>query len=82
VQAESQATKSLTIFFVTIDAVYADKRLNRLCFTVKGNLGRLRAVKHLAIESGGGLVKVRLAQGRWGIDGNGWDFTVRRAMKG
>lgn len=44
--------------------------------------GRLRAVKPLAIECGGAVVRVRLAQGRWGIDGNGWDFTVRRAMKG
>jgi hypothetical protein len=64
----------LTVFFVTIPVVSGVKPLNGLRFTVKGNPGLLHDVKHLAIESDGGLVKVRLAQGRWGIDGNGWDF--------
>jgi hypothetical protein len=82
VQTESHAYYYLTNFFVTIPPVVLHKLRKRMHFIEKISSGYLRAVEHLAIECGGAVVRVRLAQGRWGIDGNGWDFTVRRAMKG
>ena len=82
VQTESHAYYSLTIFFVTIVSVVLYNFRNHRHFIQKVSSDRLRDVYYLAIECGGAVVRVRLAQGRWGIDGNGWDFTVRRAMKG
>jgi hypothetical protein len=82
VQAESRAYYFFTKFFVTIACIHCYKQHKHRQFNQKPTSGQLRAVEHLAIECGGAVVRVRLAQGRRGIDGNGWDFTVRRAMKG
>lgn len=64
----------LTIFLLQIILGRFHKLSNYRSLLNKGRFRILQTVANLVIESQPRRVSLPIAQGWWGIDGNGWDF--------